>query len=194
MMSDIIDKLVEGAGQVISDVDAGGTIQSAISGIRQRMADADRRRRINQVKQQILDLRAQESQAINALSAQVLALHEAGSLTQPELVSLCKNVDEIREQIEEQEVELEQLQPPAPVPAAQPAPAEQPQPQAPVAETVCPSCGVAVVAGAAFCQTCGERLVEEKPSAPVLFCVHCGAQLREGARFCPKCGQTVPEG
>jgi hypothetical protein len=186
-MSDIIDKLVEGAGQVMSDVDKGGTIQSAISGIRQRMADADRRRRINQVKQQLQDLRAQEAQAINALSAQVLALHEAGSLSQPELVSLCKNVDEIREQIQEQEIELEQFQP-------QPAPAAQPEPQAPEAGTACPSCGVAVVAGAAFCQTCGARLVEEKPPAPVLFCVHCGAQLREGARFCPKCGQTVPEG
>jgi predicted RNA-binding Zn-ribbon protein involved in translation (DUF1610 family) len=195
-MSDIIDKLVEGAGQVISDVDKGGTIQSAISGIRQRMADADRKRRINQVKKQIQDLRAQEAQAINALSAQVLALHKAGSLSQPELVSLCKNVDEIREQIQEQEIELEQLQPPSPAQpaAAQPAPPSQPEPQAPAAGMVCPSCGVAVVAGAAFCQTCGTRLVGEKPPAPVLFCVHCGAQLREGARFCPKCGQTVPEG
>jgi hypothetical protein len=96
VVSDIIDKLVEGAGQVISDVDKGGTLHSAISGIRQRMAEADRRRKINQVKQQIQDLRAQEAQAINALSAQVLALHEAGSLSQPELVSLCKNVDEIQ--------------------------------------------------------------------------------------------------
>jgi hypothetical protein len=196
VVSDIIDKLVEGAGQVISDVDKGGTLHSAISGIRQRMAEADRRRKINQVKQQIQDLRAQEAQAINALSAQVLALHEAGSLSQPELASLCKNVDEIREQIQEQESELEQLQPrpaqPAPVVQSEPVP----QPGAPVPEagTVCPSCGVAVVAGAAFCQTCGARLVEEKPPAPVLFCVHCGAQLREGARFCPKCGQTVLEG
>jgi DNA repair exonuclease SbcCD ATPase subunit len=198
VVSDIIDKLVEGAGQVISDVDKGGTLHSAISGIRQRMAEADRRRKINQVKQQIQDLRAQEAQAINALSAQVLALHEAGSLSQPELVSLCKNVDEIREQIQEQEIQLEQLQPKPAQPAqvAQSAQgAQAPEPEAPVPEagTACPSCGVAVVAGAAFCQTCGARLVE-KPPAPVLFCVHCGAQLREGARFCPKCGQTVPEG
>ncbi len=190
MVSDIIDKLVEGAGQVISDVDKGGTLHSAISGIRQRMAEADRRRKINQVKQQIQDLRAQEVQAINALSAQVLALHEAGSLSQPELVSLCKNVDEIREQIQEQEIELEQLQP-KPARSAQ---ALQPEAPVPEAGSVCPSCGVAVVAGAAFCQTCGARLVEEKPPAPMLFCVHCGAQWREGARFCPKCGQTVPEG
>lgn len=185
-MSDLIDKLVEGAGQVISDVDKGGQIQSAISGIRQRMADADRKRKVNQLKQELQALRNREAQAINALSAQVLALHEAGSLKQPELVSLCRGVDEIRAEIETQEAELEKLQPTP----AQPAQVEQPQT---AAGSHCPNCGVAVVKGATFCQSCGTRLVAEEPPAPVLFCVHCGAQLREGARFCPMCGETVPE-
>jgi membrane protease subunit (stomatin/prohibitin family) len=180
-MSDLIDKL----GQVMSEVDKGGQIQSAISGMRQRMADADRRRKISNVKQQLQDLRAQEAQTINALSAQVLALHEAGSLSQPELVSLCKGVDEVRAQIKVQEAELELIQPSP----AQPAPPQQPQPDA---KTLCPKCGVTVIKGAAFCQTCGAPLAAEEPPPPVLFCVHCGAQLREGARFCPKCGQTVP--
>ena len=128
-MSDIIDKLVEGAGQVISEVDKGGQIQTAISGIRQRMADADLKRRVSHVKQELQDLRAQEAQAINALSAQVLALHEAGTLTQPELVSLCKGVDEVRQQVEGKEAELKQLEPPPAAAAAQPGPAvQQPQP------------------------------------------------------------------
>lgn len=195
-MSDLFDKLVEGAGQVISEVDKAGQLQSAISGIRGRMAEADRKRRINYVKQQLQELRSQEAQAINALSAQVLALHEAGSLTQPELLSLCKGVDEVRAQVKEKEVELEKLQPSQPQPVQSPpvqskgAQAMQPQPDA---RKQCPSCGAAVVAGATFCQTCGHRLVEEEAPAPILFCVHCGAQLREGAQFCPKCGQSVPE-
>jgi predicted RNA-binding Zn-ribbon protein involved in translation (DUF1610 family) len=182
-MSEIFDKIVEGAGQVISEVDKGGQIQSAISGLRHRMAEADRKRKVNAIKQQIQDLQAKEAQSINSLSAQVLALYEAGTLKQPELVSLCKGVDEIRAEIEEKEAELAQLQP------VQPAPAEEPQA---AAGHRCPSCGVAVVAGAAFCQTCGTRLKPEELPAPVLFCVHCGAQLREGARFCPQCGQTLP--
>jgi hypothetical protein len=196
-MSELFDKLVEGAGQVISDVDKGGQIQSTISGIRHRMAEADRKRKINHVKQQIQDLRSGEAQAINALSAQVLALHEAGSLTQPELVSLCRGVDEIRVQIKEREAELELLQPPPVQPApgqpapGQPAQAGQPKPDA---QALCPSCGVAVVPGAAFCQTCGAQLEEKAPPAPVLFCAHCGAKLRQGARFCPKCGQSLPTG
>jgi predicted RNA-binding Zn-ribbon protein involved in translation (DUF1610 family) len=185
-MSDLIDKLVEGAGQVISEVDKGGQFQSAIGGIRQRMADADRRRRVTHIKQQLQDLRAREAQAINALSAQVLALHEAGSLTQPELVSLCRGVDEVRGQIKEKEAELEQWQPAAPQPAA-------PESPRPAAGARCPNCGVAVISGAAFCQSCGTRLQEEEPPSPVLYCVRCGAPLREGARFCPQCGQSLPQ-
>jgi DNA repair exonuclease SbcCD ATPase subunit len=183
-MSGLLDKIVEGAGQVISEVDKGGQIGSAISGLRQRMAEADRKRKIHAVKQQIQELKDKEAQAINSLSAQVLALHEAGSLSQPELVSLCKRVDEIRSLIEEREAELEQLQPP---PAATPAPALTASP-----EERCPHCGVAVVAGAAFCQSCGAKLAAEPSPGPMLFCVHCGAKLREGALFCPKCGQGLP--
>jgi hypothetical protein len=180
-MSELFDRLVESAGQVISEVDKGGQIQSAIGGLRQRMAEAERKRKINQIKRQIRDLQSQEAQATSALSAQVLALYEAGTLSQPELVILCKGVDEIREQVKQSEAELEQYQPPPPEP---------------VAEACCPSCGVTVVRGAAFCQTCGTALSKAtdtaSEAAPVQFCVHCGAQLRSGARFCPKCGQTVP--
>ena len=187
-MSEIIDKITEGAGQVISEFEKGGQIHSAISGIRQRMAESDRRRKINTIKKEIQDLHTKEAQAINSLSAQVLALYEAGSLSQPELVSLCKGVDEVRDQIREKEAELAQFQPP---------PSEQPQPAAGQSQLAtaarCPSCGVPTVEGAAFCQGCGAKLVEAEPPAPFLFCVHCGAQLREGARFCPKCGQTVPQ-
>jgi hypothetical protein len=186
-MSEIFGKLVDGAEQVISDIDRGGQIQSAISGLRQRMADADRRRKISIVKQQIQELQTREAQAINSLSAQVLALHEAGTLSQPELVSLCKRVDEIQAQIQEKEAELEQLQPPQPEPSP---PTPQPQPST---SNPCPNCGVPVVAGAAFCQNCGTRLVKEPEPVPVHFCIHCGAELREGARFCPKCGETVPQ-
>jgi len=177
----MFDKLVESAGQMIAEVDKG-RIQTAIGGLRQRMAEADRKRKITAIKQQIRDLQSREAQAINALSAQVLALHEAGTLAQPELVSLCKGVDEVRAQIEEKEAELEDLQP------------TQPEEPKPVEAVRCPSCSAPLVPGAAFCQTCGARQEAEEPSAPVLFCIHCGAQLREGARFCPKCGQTVSEG
>ena len=181
-MSDLFDKLVDGAGQVLSGGDKGGSIGSAISGLRQRLAEADRRRKIGQIKQLIRDLQNQETQAINGLSAQVLALHEAGTLAQPELVSLCRRVDDIRVQVKEQEDELEKPQPLQTLPSS---------------GTHCPSCNALVPLGATFCQSCGTRLSPEPASPPPaqtapLFCNHCGAQLREGARFCPTCGKPVP--
>ncbi|MBN1136610.1 MAG: zinc ribbon domain-containing protein [Anaerolineae bacterium] len=203
-MSDLIEKL-------IGEVDKGGGI---ISGLRQRLADADRKRKVNQLKQQIQDLRLQETQSINALSAQVMALHEARTLSQPELVSLCQGVDNVRAQIKDLETELEKLQPPPPIPAAESRcprcgsvlaagamfcqtcgsrieAAPEPSPM-PVAPDRC-KCGATVVAGAIFCQACGARLVAESSPAlaPVLFCAHCGANLREGAIFCPACGKAV---
>lgn len=178
-MSELFDKLVESAGQVISEVDKGGQIQSAIGGLRTRLAEADRRRRINQIKQELRDLQSEEAQSLSALSAQVWALYEAGTLTQPELVSLCKGVEGVRSKIKEKEAELQQV---------------LPLPSDSVSENRCPQCGVPVVAGATFCQSCGSRLAAEVLPPPVLFCVHCGSQLREGARFCPSCGQTVAHG
>ncbi|MBN1658684.1 MAG: zinc-ribbon domain-containing protein [Anaerolineae bacterium] len=201
-MSDLIDRIVESAGQMISKVDEGGKIQSTLSGLRHQVAEADRKRNISRVKQQIQELESKEAHAITALSAQVLAMYDAGTLTQPELVALCRGIDEIRADIKAKEAELAKLEPPppAPAPAAPSAPAVAPAAGAPAPaapapgeEVRCPSCGVAVVAGAAFCQTCGKPLAKQGPSAPVLFCVHCGAQLREGARFCPKCGLDLPQ-
>lgn len=175
-VSDLFDRLMESAGQVISEVDKGGQIQSAIGGLRHRLAEADRKRKVNQIRQRIRDLKTQEVQAINALSSQVLALHEAGTLQQPELVSLCKGVDDVRLQIKEAEAELEGLLPAQPQPAAQ---------------GRCHNCGAVVTADAAFCQACGARLGEAPAATPVLYCVHCGGQLREISQFCPKCGQAV---
>lgn len=177
-MSEMIDRLKESAGQVIAEVDKGGKIQAAISTLRRQMAEAERKRKIGLVRQQLRDLQGREAQAVNALSAQVWALYEAGTLTQPELVSLCRNVEELRAQIRDKEAELERLQPP-------PAPVEA------QAGPRCGQCGAAVVPGAAFCQACGAPLPGEEKAAPVLFCIHCGARLRQGARFCPQCGQTV---
>jgi uncharacterized Zn finger protein (UPF0148 family) len=171
-MSDLIGKLIDG-------VDKDGQIQSAISGLKQRMADADRKRKLNQLKQQIQELQTQESQAISSLSAQVLALHEAGTLTQPELISLCRRVDEVRVQVKDKEAELQKL---------------QPTPPTTTAEARCPKCGSPVVVGAVFCQACGGPLKVEPAPVPTLFCIHCGTQLRQGARFCPTCGKTTSTG
>jgi hypothetical protein len=51
---------------------------------------------------------------------------------------------------------------------------------------VCPGCGTAIPAGAAFCPGCGIALSSR-------LCSQCGAELAEAARFCHACGHPVPE-
>jgi hypothetical protein len=51
---------------------------------------------------------------------------------------------------------------------------------------ICPDCGRAIPAGAAFCPGCGVALAGR-------LCAGCGAELAEAARFCHACGHLVPE-
>ncbi len=68
-----------------------------------------------------------------------------------------------------------------------------PQPQSTLR---CPSCGNAVVAGAKFCRSCGEK-IQEQPMAThtstpdVYACPECGASLSGNAKFCSGCGSRV---
>ncbi|MBQ7543442.1 MAG: SPFH domain-containing protein [Synergistaceae bacterium] len=68
---------------------------------------------------------------------------------------------------------------PQPQPQAQPTP---PIPQNP-SNTVCPSCGQAVPAGAKFCMNCGAKMAA--------VCPNCGSQLIPGAKFCMNCGHQL---
>jgi class 3 adenylate cyclase len=48
---------------------------------------------------------------------------------------------------------------------------------------MCPACGADTDAGARFCPSCGQALVEPCPS--------CGAETRTGAQFCAACGHRL---
>lgn len=51
-------------------------------------------------------------------------------------------------------------------------------------QITCPKCGAQNVAGARFCNHCGNTLTNQ-------FCPHCGAQITPGAKFCSNCGHTI---
>lgn len=59
----------------------------------------------------------------------------------------------------------------------------------PGAPAVCPSCGMALRAGARFCPACGGPA--PGVSQPMPACSYCGAPIRPGAKFCRACGQPV---
>jgi membrane protease subunit (stomatin/prohibitin family) len=66
-----------------------------------------------------------------------------------------------------------------------------PSPQAPIPTPAaspgafCDQCGVALVAGAAFCMDCGAPV----PTPAVPTCKRCGHVFQRPGRFCPQCGQ-----
>ncbi len=159
-------------GQLVSSVDKGGQVRAAIDGIRKQIAEADRKRQIKRLEEDLTKLKLQSEQAMTSLGVQALGLYETKKLTQPELAAVCQHIVEMKAEISKLEAELAQLQPPS----AQAGP-------------VCPTCGKAIPAGALFCPFCGAKTQPNQAEAK--FCLHCGATLRAGAKFCPACGQGL---
>jgi len=174
-MAELLDSLKDKVGQVISSVDKGGQVRSAIEGLRRQIAEAYRKRQIKRVESDLARLMLQVEQATMALGLQTVALHEAGKLNHAELSSVCQHIVEIKAEIGKLEQELAQLQPP-PAPVAQ-------------VGTSCPSCGKLLPQVGDFCPYCGAKREPVVPEAR--FCLYCGAALRPGAKFCPACGQSV---
>jgi RNA polymerase subunit RPABC4/transcription elongation factor Spt4 len=173
-MPDLVDDLKDKMGQLVSSVDKGGQVRAAIDGIRKQIAEADRKRQVKRLEEDLTRLKLQSEQAMTSLGVQALGLYEAKKLTQSELAAVCQHIVEMKAAVAKLEQELAQFQPP--VSGAQ-------------SGAPCPTCGKAVPAGAAFCPSCGAKT--QSAPAEAKFCLHCGSALRGGAKFCPACGQTV---
>ena len=123
--------------------------------------EADRLRRLTQAKSALRELEGDLEQQVGALGQQALALYDAGSLAQPELVASSAPIDTLRQQIETQMAEVERIQ--QEKPPSEPTAEQEPQgPQQEVTESppegTCPSCG-AQTGSAKFCPACGTKLV-----------------------------------
>ncbi len=182
-MPDILETFKQKAADLTSAIDRAGGIRATIEGLRRQMADADRRRAMNQVKSELKRLNAQITEMITAIGIQAVGLQEAGKLGTPELQPLCQHVVELKQAVAQQEAELAKMEAAAAAAAAKTATAPA---SAAAGERMCPSCGRVAPAAGSFCPYCGATLPEQKQ-----FCAYCGSELRPGARFCAKCGQPV---
>jgi RNA polymerase subunit RPABC4/transcription elongation factor Spt4 len=177
-VTEIFDQLKESTGQVISEVDRlRKSGQAALSGLQRRVADVDRRRKIQGVRKEIAALQGEIGQMSKALGLQVFGLYEEKKLAHPELVNLCEQIAALKLKLSEKEAELAALQPTPPPPPA-----------------TCLTCGNELPAEGRFCPYCGTPRAEKKsPDAEpqTRFCAQCGALLRPGVKFCPKCGNQL---
>jgi len=148
------------------------------SGADKAAFEADRLVRVNQAQAAVRSAQRDLEAETGALGREVLALHDAGTLTQPELLATCNKIDGLRQQVAALEAEVERVrQEKAPDPSA-----ADVEPAADVPRPVPPPPISRTVAGA--------------PSAPVSqggTCPNCGSPLRAGVRFCPECGSRVED-
>jgi hypothetical protein len=184
-MPDILDTFKQKAADLTSTINRAGGVRAMIDGLRRQMADADRRRMMNQVKTELKRLNSQVTEMITAIGVQAVGLHEAGKLGVPELQPLCQHVVELKQAVAQQEAELAKMEAEAAATAATTKTAAASAGVATV-ERVCPTCGRAVPAEGSFCPYCGATLPQLKQ-----FCANCGSELRPNSRFCSKCGQPV---
>jgi hypothetical protein len=153
------------------------------SGADKAAFEADRLLRVNQAQSTLRALQRDLETETAGLGREVLALYDAGTLTQPELLALCPNIDALREKIATQEAEVERIRqekpPEAPAPA-QEKPAEPPQPV-----QASPALG-----------TPAETETPAEPAAPGpqgRACPNCGTPLPADVRFCPECGTKLTD-
>jgi hypothetical protein len=159
------------------------------SGADKAAFEADRLRRQTQAQSALKALQRDLENQVQALGQQALALYDAGTLTQPELLALGPQIDNLRQQISTQEAEIERIrhekppeamgpaeEPPAaaPVPERPPTPVQaqarseaEPPPAAPVQAAapglrghICPKCQIPLPADVRFCPECGSRAVD----------------------------------
>jgi len=140
------------------------------SGAERATFEADRLRRLTQAKSALRALEGDLEQQVGALGQQALALYDAGSLTQPELVASCAPIDTLRQEIQGQMAEVERIQQERP--ASEPVAEQEQSPEAP-----------------ALAPEGLQQAAIESP--PGRICANCHSPLAAGTKFCPECGAEV---
>jgi hypothetical protein len=148
-----------------------GFLDKLKSGADKAAFEADRLVRVNQAQSALKAIQRELEAEVVALGQQALALYDAGTLTQPELLALGPKIDSIRQRVAAQEAEVERIRQEKPPEAA----AAQEKPVAAVEASPAPQAEVAA------------------PGPPGRFCPNCHAPLPADVRFCPECGAKVAE-
>lgn len=148
-----------------------GFLSKLKSGADKAAFEADRLVRVNQAQSALRSIQRELEAEVTALGEQALALYDAGTLTQPELLAHATKIDDVRQRIADQEAEVERIRQEKPqeaapaheeeVPAAAAAPEPPPQPSTPAPQgRTCPQCQTPLQADARFCPECGFRVAE----------------------------------
>ncbi len=109
-MADLVETFKRKAEDLITSINQKGGIKATLEGLRRQMAEADRRRAITKVKEELRRLDRQINEMITAVGIQAVGLHQAGRLSSPELTPLCQHIVELKTALAQQEAELAKLE------------------------------------------------------------------------------------
>ncbi len=160
------------------------TLSKTLStGVDRARFEAEKFQRSSRINGEINNIVSQIETNTRQLGERALELYHQGSITAPEIASLARIIDQLREQQAEKERELEEAQSETfeAWQARQPQPAEahpastnesvsgeessqvsSDQPAEGTAPYVCPNCGHSLPANAVYCPNCGVRVAEQQ--------------------------------
>jgi hypothetical protein len=167
--------------QTIEEGTMPGFFDKLKSGADKAAFEADRLLRLNQAQSAVKSVQRELEAEILELGRQALALHDAGTLTQPELLATCSEIDAKRQEVAAKEAEVERIRQEKPPEAGAPAPEEPPEPAEPVHS------------GPSYTPP-AQQQTPPQPVAPVAggrTCPNCGTALPDDVRFCPECGTKL---
>ncbi|NLX37453.1 MAG: zinc-ribbon domain-containing protein [Chloroflexi bacterium] len=176
-MADLLSSFKDKAEALVTSLNSEGGVRGTIESLRRRMAEADRRRAVRRLQDELQRIERQIGEMLTDVGVQAVALQRASALNSPELAPLCERIIDLETLLQEQKRELQKIEAEA-----------QAQRLTQAGLAVCPHCGHPHTQDVAFCPHCGQAV---KPAIPSTFCAHCGAPLRSGARFCPRCGHEA---
>ena len=161
-----------------------GIIRSIRSGAGKAAFEADKLRRLNAIQSIIRSLEEEIRESTYRVGQVALELHQAGLLTQSELLQVCDHLVMLYSQkvAREQEIRAVRVE-------------EYVEPQRETRYSrLCPNGHGELPSTAMFCPVCGSRAVDAPTPAPSSrFCPSCGMSLTADTRFCPTCGAGVPQ-
>lgn len=152
------------------------------SGAGKAAFEADKLRRLTLAQNAIRPLRGDADRAYFELGKLAYLLHTRGAITQAELLTACRGMDDIQAKIAAAEAEVESIRAEEYV--------EPLSSGLSKGELICPNGHGALSGDASFCQKCGAAGVKPTVRATVA-CTNCGTGLEVDALFCAACGTPV---
>jgi NADH pyrophosphatase NudC (nudix superfamily) len=133
------------------------------------------------LKGEVKDIEAKKRDALAKIGQITCEMIKADDIDRNHLLTLCRTVDDIEEELILKRIELEKAQEAAEL--------KRQKEEDKLTLRTCSTCGELNEEGTRFCQACGAKLEINKPLKCI--CKICGAENNSKSSFCGECGAKL---